>query len=788
MMGDGSFKIVFNGHWTQGASALSSPQVLDAGKRFDPAEVRGRFDMVVDGTSLLAQPSEDSLFFLVRDLLLAAERIAAGDPVARVSFYEAPYELVLQRLGDDLSITFYRGGASPEVMVKDQRIPLINFLRGLITSTHCLIAQATEADVHAQDNALIQWMGKQQRILEDIVSCPLHLPADPPAAASVVESTRWRTPRTPDGFSLGFRFVADATDLRAKGVPAGNDLNALLFRGQFVVHAKERRRIMGEGFLFLQLEKMLFSVRKVLSAWEERRPMSVRLNSGGMTLALRLGADDQFSVTLINRKDEAHTAVLNDITPWQWSDAILGVAREVRRYVLQEAPLLRRNIRVEMLSRELRQLTEWAREQQRQAVINPEAERYRSQAIDIAPARPSNSFRGHSHLMFREKWRIEAEGLELERTLLCEDIAVISARGFMLGVDIDSSAVLWKREVERCDAVVVPTGRDGIARVAQTGLIELIDLRSGACRWQTKLLPRAGGSPVAMLVEQGTLPGTLIVAEEEKKLVALDLRTGEPRWRYAAPRGGRFSLRRHGRLLYVSSSDTLFTALDVENGALVWRFPERTMFHLPAGIWEDTLVVPGGRYGKTEGVLFGIDAYSGERRWATSLDGGSLTAPIIASGVAMMPVRKGGHTDLAAFDVQTGAPLWRVPCDGWAETCSLLAYESQFIVNVAGGVLRAIDARSGDERWMTYLGPTCSDDIPLGLAIAAKNGVLFVPADTVYVVDPHSGDVVHALSGEPPVPDLLNVDERGSLFVAEESGHIGFFELARRFAVVPGGR
>jgi outer membrane protein assembly factor BamB len=490
----------------------------------------------------------------------------------------------------------------------------------------------------------------------------------------------------------------------------------------------------------------------------------------------------------MNRKDDASAVVLNDITPWQWSDAILGVAREIRRYVLQQSAAQRRNIRLETLSREIRQLAAWSREQQREAIINKDVETYRRQAGVSAPRRAIEGIRDNNHLLFREKWRIEAEGLEIESTMLCEDTALISARGFILGIEAESGAVLWRREVERCDALLLMAGRDSFVRVAQTGAVDLIDLRSGVSRWQTKLAPRAGGSPVALVIEQGTLPGTLIVAEEEKRIVGLDLRTGEPKWRYVAPRGGRFSLRRHGQLLYVSSSDTLFTALDVENGSVVWRFPERTMFQLPAGVWNDTLVVPGGRFGKVDGRLFGIDAFSGELRWSVTLAGGSLTAPIIADGVAMLPVRRGRRTDLAAFDVATGEPLWRTPCDGWAETCSLLANEDQFIINVAGGTLRSLDARTGLERWVTSLGPTCSDDIPLGLSVACRGDVLFVPADTVYVVHPRSGDVMHCLGGEPPVPDLLNVNERCSLFVAEESGHIAFYELSRRFAVVDGGR
>jgi hypothetical protein len=62
-----------------------------------------------------------------------------------------------------------------------------------------------------------------------------------------------------------------------------------------------------------------------------------------------------------------------------------------------------------------------------------------------------------------------------------------------------------------------------------------------------------------------------------------------------------------------------------------------------------------------------------------------------------------------------------------------------------------------------------------------------VPADTVFLVRPADGHVIHSLGGEPPVPDMLQVDMDCSMLIAEESGHIAMYELARRLSVVDGG-
>jgi hypothetical protein len=787
MGSDGTFKIRIGDGWRSPTAARSGRPHLDGVGRLDPAGVRDVVDIVVGGTSLAGRTDEDSVFFLMRDLLTAVERLALGDGPARVSFYESPHELVFQRLDETVFITFYRSGHIPEVVVKDRRVRFDELRDGIVASARELELQAVAIEPELRDDPLVRGIRSSAERLSALI--PARDESAPPRAIEreEVRSTRWARPRSEHGFSFGFRFEAGPTDLLAPGRPLGNDLNALLFRGQFVVHAHGRRRQLGDGFLFLQAEKLLASVRQLLAAWEEGRPMSVRLISEGLVVGVRLGADDSLVVNLFDRNDEDSILVINDLTPWEYADAVLGAAREIRRLVVQLSPKQRRNLRLESFAREIRSLASWAREQRRGAVINRDTERYRRMA-ERRPAMDSSADIGEaSRLTFRERWRIEAEGLDLAGTRLCGQLTLVSARGFMLGVESESGSVLWRRETDRAEAMLQMAGRDGVVRVAPSGQIDLIDLTSGVLRWRTELAARSGGSPVLLVADHGPVPGLVVAAEEERKLVALDLRTGEPRWRYTVPRGGRFALRRHGRLLYVASSDNQLSAVDMEDGSLVWRFPDRTQFHLPPAIEGETLIVPGGRPGKSDGRMYALDAFSGELVWDTHLDGGALTAAITAELTVMVPVRSGRRYDLVALDIPSGEQLWRLPCRGWAETCALMALDDAFIVNAAGGTLRSLGARDGQTRWTTVLGPACSDDVPLNLRVSLRGGALFVPADTVYLVRPGDGCVVHTLGGEPPVPDTMQVGADCSVLIAEESGHIAMYELARRLSVVDGG-
>ena len=84
--------------------------------------------------------------------------------------------------------------------------------------------------------------------------------------------------------------------------------------------------------------------------------MSVRLISEGLVVGVRLGSDDSLVISLFDRKDEDSILVVNDITPWQYADAVLGAAREIRRLVVQLAPKQRKNLRLEAFAREIQSL------------------------------------------------------------------------------------------------------------------------------------------------------------------------------------------------------------------------------------------------------------------------------------------------------------------------------------------------------------------------------------------------------------------------------------------------
>ena len=95
--------------------------------------------------------------------------------------------------------------------------------------------------------------------------------------------------------------------------------------------------------------------------------------------------------------------------------------------------------------------------------------------------------------------------------------------------------------------------------------------------------------------------------------------------------------------------------------------------------------------------------------------------------------------------------------------------------NTPTGELLAIEATNGELRYRHLLGTVLETDIPRRLEPVLRSGALFVPHSNVHVFRPREA-----------IPDLLRVDERCDVYVAEESGHLVSFAAGPRLSLVKG--
>jgi outer membrane protein assembly factor BamB len=783
-----SFELIPGASWCE---ERSRPQGWTVGETPDLNRALDTVDLFVNGVNVAARAGPDAVFCITRDLLVAVRDLALGRrDKATVSFYEGPWELVLLREHETALITFMRVGAAPEVVIQDHPEQLAAIGASLVTAGERLCRCARRLDAALDRDPLI---GEIELLGAEVRGALLANPSRP--ARPIPEQVVYETTNFDDLASagaegrliFGFEITATSRDLLGPVVKGRADLHALLCSGVLVAYADTLRVVVGRGRVFLQVERLLAGLKHLLGAWEQGKPMHVRLHGDTLQVGLRLASDEKVALTLGQVGGGRRAVTSADLEVDEVVRPLLSLAKELRRAMKQLAPQQKHNPRFESFRRDLGFIESWYRDLTRPSLVDEQAEPYQisdteeSDGVTLPPA-ARVSLTEARRLSYTERWWLEAEGLDIGGTFLCGDRIVVTARDTVMALDRDRGELLWR--IEAPPAYSLMAGHYGLVRLGPSGQASLVDLRDGRTRWEVGLRPRAG-APAGAQVGGTHGPRCVVLTEAERGLVALDLNTGEQRWRFAAWRGRDFAIRPAGRLLLVTCGDSAVYGLDAESGELVWRHTARATFEIQTTAFRDRALACGGPPGGRDARLFCTDLASGRLHWVKVLDIG-VTGPVVgaAGSTVVVPGRHpSGGAVIVGLDLATGDERWRRWLEGWSDY-TMLAVDDVIVTCGSGGLVAAVDARTGDLRWSLSLGYTDPDDVPRRLEPVLRGGALFVPADTVYVVNPRDGSIIHRLGGDGLVPDLLRVDERCGIYVAEEAGYVAAYGVAANLAVV----
>jgi hypothetical protein len=231
--------------------------------------------------------------------------------------------------------------------------------------------------------------------------------------------------------------------------------------------------------------------------------------------------------------------------------------------------------------------------------------------------------------------------------------------------------------------------------------------------------------------------------------------------------------------------------------------------------------VSGGAHGVAR--LYSVDSYSGHVRWSQPIGDANAPctvegAPLVSTGAVAVAVRQKSGLALVAFRREDGAPIAASASGHGARSVaptgtSWLAVDDAFIGNAPTGEVVAVDATTGDLRWRHVLGPRPLEaDVPRRLEPVLRCGALFVPCSLVVggaagkghgasergadrggelvagisILRPSDGATLGTIAPTEAIPDLLRVDERCDVYVAEDSGHLVAFGALPRLSLVPG--
>jgi hypothetical protein len=786
--------IVAKGSPASGARAVGKPVGAKGGRG-----AREVLDIFIGGANVMAlvasagkstlekpRPTSASTLGVLCDLGSAVKDLSRHSRLKRiVRFHDEPWELCVERWGSAATLSVYRGGTDPKVAVFDRVVPFSEVKESV---KEALASVATRAATHAP------FAGELSAILHDLGSVeddPLEGSTLPAPSIVAVEGDESAI------LSLSCELaLRDAAKPECEPSVERTDMHALLFRGSMRARVRDREVDLGDGHPFLVAERLLTVARAVVDAWERGAIHNLRAEAGGVLVGARLGTDGMLALTLAPATSARKSDAVQTFPALRVADFValgLTFGRALVRALLRRDRDGASNLRLSAFRRALRELDTLFREASRDdAKTNPSPESYRAFAAprgetERTAPRTSPRVEPPTRLRYSARWRALVPGIDLKSTFLCGDRFIIGGLGETFGLDRATGEVLWRVATEKATSVVTPLG---VARLRSDGELSVHDFGTGEVTLRSWLAPRVGGPPAGAVVNVPGLPRLLILTEGERHLVALDLTSGEPLWRFGWGRRGTLRLKRSGKLLYYTGGDSALTALDVLTGSIVWRVRDRLRFRAPPTLDHDQLFAVAGGAG-SRAHLHSIDAFSGQPRWRReiAIEHDTCTiegSPHVVGDVVVTAVRERQALRLVGTDRETGAPRWVSQSVVAPTGTSWLVVDDLLLGNTPTGELVAIEGESGALRYRHVLGTVLETDVPRKLEPVLRSGALFVPHSNVHVFRPRDGAEIGVLGPSEAIPDLLRVDEKCDVYIAEESGHVVSFAAGPRLSLVKG--
>lgn len=317
-------------------------------------------------------------------------------------------------------------------------------------------------------------------------------------------------------------------------------------------------------------------------------------------------------------------------------------------------------------------------------------------------------------------WKFKTGGWSLTSPVVADGAVFVgSSDGYLHAVDARSGQERW-RFLTGDPSGSSPVVADGAVYIASNdGYLHALDLKSGEERWTFKV-----GESSAYASSPATSGRAVYIVGNDGRLRALDGRTGRTIW--AVKTGGsgtENSPAAGGRMVYVGCGRGL-EAYDAATGKKLWTYrPWRQ------GVYPDLIVSDGMVYGRTGGFIqavWAVDAQKGRGGWSLPSDWPASSSPAVSGGVMYFTGGSGAEDDrvLRAVDARSGEDVWASQT-GWID--SPLAASGGVVCVVCGKKLLAMDARTGDERWQFEAGGSIT------APPAVSNGVVYAGSDDGYL-------------------------------------------------------
>lgn len=207
-------------------------------------------------------------------------------------------------------------------------------------------------------------------------------------------------------------------------------------------------------------------------------------------------------------------------------------------------------------------------------------------------------------------------------------------------------------------------------------------------RWRVELTTTASSAPVVG-------GGVAVVGGEDGTVVAVDARSGEPRWRFETERRATAPVALTDELAVVATvgdrGGGLVFAVDLRTGQERWRVATDIPVTAAPAVDDDAVYLAVGDL-----AAHGVD--DGALRWRVPVAGGA-GGPAVGRGVVVAGAGAGGVVVVSAED---GAPRWSTV--GAVPGAAPAVVGGLVVVDDGAGAVVARSAAGGQERWRVEVG------------------------------------------------------------------------------------
>jgi outer membrane protein assembly factor BamB len=228
-----------------------------------------------------------------------------------------------------------------------------------------------------------------------------------------------------------------------------------------------------------------------------------------------------------------------------------------------------------------------------------------------------------------------------------------------------------------------------------------------------------GGTPVqsAPIVEGGVV----YVGGSDASLHAFDAVDGHPLWTNGDCFAYESSPSIMGGVVYVGGQNHFVCAVVARTGQTLWSTETRN------AVYGAPAVTSFGVYAtSSDSHVYALDLVTGRIRWKSDRLIGATNAPAVAGNRVIVGLFTGV---IVALDARTGSVVWQITVEPYVETDPVIA--QGFLLVGAGNTLHAFDARTGEHRWDTTIGP---EGAIAYSSPAVAHGVVYVTASHARLV------------------------------------------------------